>query len=91
MNKIEELRNEIDILDDDIVQLLIKRFSLVKEISIEKSKNGIAILDNIRETKIKERIKSKISAEYFIYVDRIYDSIFSESKAYQKISSNIGK
>ncbi|AIS04728.1 Chorismate mutase [Lactococcus lactis] len=36
MNKLEELRNNIDQVDQEIVQLLEKRMTIVQEISQEK-------------------------------------------------------
>ncbi|MFK5290660.1 chorismate mutase, partial [Lactococcus lactis] len=49
MNKLEELRNNIDQVDQEIVQLLEKRMTIVQEISQEKQAQKITILDNSRE------------------------------------------
>lgn len=45
----EELRNNIDQVDQEIVQLLEKRMTIVQEISQEKQAQKITILDNSRE------------------------------------------
>lgn len=44
MNKLEELRNNIDQVDQEIVRLLEKRMTIVQEISQEKQKQEITIL-----------------------------------------------
>lgn len=49
MNKLEELRNNIDQVDQEIVRLLEKRMIIVQEISQEKQKQEITILDASRE------------------------------------------
>ena len=49
MNKLEELRNNIDQVDQEIVRLLEKRMTIVQEISQEKQKQEITILDASRE------------------------------------------
>ncbi len=41
MNKLEELRNNIDQVDQEIVQLLEKRMTIVQEISQEKQAQKI--------------------------------------------------
>lgn len=50
MNKLEELRNNIDQVDQEIVRLLEKRMTIVQEISQEKQKQEITILDASRES-----------------------------------------
>ncbi len=56
---LEEIRNQIDKIDDEILSLLAKRESLSKEVGrIKKAKNK-QILDKERETQLIESIKKK--------------------------------
>ncbi len=50
--QLDKLRGDIDILDGQIVDLLAKRFSLVKKIKQQKNKLGIAIDDTRREREV---------------------------------------
>lgn len=57
--KIEELRKEIDKVDEKIVNLLVRRDALVKEIAQIKKKDGITVKDQDRENEIIVRMKKK--------------------------------
>jgi monofunctional chorismate mutase len=54
--KIEDLRNEIDIVDSEIIALLKKRTDIVKQIGQLKAKTGLPILDADRESKVLEKL-----------------------------------
>jgi chorismate mutase len=62
-HSLDELRAEIDTLDENILQLLSRRFSVVTEIGIVKHEQKVEILDNNREAKIYKRLK-RLAAEY---------------------------
>ena len=50
--KIDKLREEIDEVDQKLMNLLLKRFSITKKIGQVKTSNSIGIDDNDRENKI---------------------------------------
>lgn len=81
MATINELRKEIDYLDDEIMSLLDKRFSLTKQIGIEKSKTKMNILDTNREQNIIDKI-SKYS--HSPQIEAIYVTMMNESKKSQR-------
>ena len=58
----DELRERIDILDEQLMESLLTRFLIVKEIGEYKKENDIPILDSSRE----QDIYDKIAEEFFL-------------------------
>ena len=56
MDKLKELRREIDQIDEEITRLLDTRFTLTKDIGHHKRMAGIEILDSGRESIVLNRI-----------------------------------
>ena len=80
----KNLRNEIDKLDLEIVQLLEKRFDVVKEIAKFKIKNNIPVYDPERETQVLEKSLNNLeNKEYFDKIEKIFKQIMASSKTYQ--------
>ena len=84
-NKIKELREKINSLDDRIIKLLEERFLVSKEIGKIKFNSERTILDKNREREIINRldINSKIISKESI--DMIYQNIFKISREIQSI------
>lgn len=63
MQKIKDLRLKIDEIDKNLLDLFIERLQVVKEIGEEKQKNGMAVIDDVREQEVLshlvERAKNK--------------------------------
>ena len=59
MNDLKNLRKEIDLIDDELMKLLIKRFHLSIEVKKVKQINNIAVLDNKREQEIIDKVEDK--------------------------------
>ena len=53
-----KLRDDIDLIDNQIIQLLDQRLELVKEIGIYKKERKIEVLDSKRERIIIDKINS---------------------------------
>ena len=49
MIKINQLREEVDVLDSQILYLISKRMKLVKELALQKRKTGFPLVDKKRE------------------------------------------
>ncbi|TCD53900.1 chorismate mutase [Alloscardovia theropitheci] len=54
---IEEQREIIDSIDDDIVRLLARRFKATKRVGQLKAKAGFAALDSARENRQRDRLR----------------------------------
>ena len=79
--KLEELRDKIDNIDEDIIKLLIERFEVVEQIMSLKSE----IEDKNRENEILKKLDDLTNEtnnqEFFT---ELYKFIFEESKNMQK-------
>ena len=84
-NKIEELREKINSLDDRIIKLLEERFSISKEIGKIKFNSESAILDKNREREIINRLDMNTKIISKEPVDMIYQNIFKVSREIQSI------
>ena len=84
-NKIEELREKINSLDDRIIKLLEERFSISKEIGKIKFNSESTILDKRRESEIINRLDMNTKIISKESVDMIYQNIFKVSREIQSI------
>ena len=84
---IKDLRNKLDVLDDQIVELYLKRMEIVAEIAKAKLKDGAPVNDSTREKEILFRITRDMSDEFKLYVKELYSAVFTTSKAYQTVLS----
>lgn len=92
---LQDIRNQIDQVDDQIAELYEKRMNLVGQVIDAKKQSGKAVNDPERETKILLRVSEKVSEDRQVYLKRVFESIFETSKAYQLMnvesSSAIGE
>ena len=83
--RILELRQQIDDLDEEIIQLLKKRMGISKEVGELKEKLDIPVEDKNRENEIIDRLTKQaginLSEEQLI---RIFTAVFKSSKQVQK-------
>lgn len=75
-------RSEIDKIDDQIVNLLNKRFSLVKEIGLIKNQANLLIGDDIREAEIIAKVSRNAKVPSGLIED-LYEVIFKYSRIIQ--------
>ena len=85
-NKLENLRKEIDYIDNEIVELFAKRFDVVKQIGEFKKENNIPVVDNNRFAKVLEKVgniatKNGISPNF---IKKIYNTIHEYSCELEK-------
>ena len=85
-NKLENLRTQIDVIDNKLTEILGKRMQIADDIGILKTKNNVAILQNKRWKKVLEKMvlegKEKGLSEEFVL--KIYKAIHQESINHQK-------
>ncbi len=80
---IEDLREQIDVLDDKIVELFLKRLELCKKIGVKKSELGVPVVSEEREAFVLKRLTDRLSGENKQYVEELYKQIFALSKDLQ--------
>ena len=85
MEKIEELRKNIDVIDRKMAELFEERMNMSYEIGMYKKQNGIPILDREREKKIlKNNIKYINKPEFRGYYEEFMNELMHVSKVYQQ-------
>lgn len=82
--KLNNLRKEIDLVDQQIAKLLNKRFLLVDEIKTIKSENSLNIENIQREHDVINQNIIYIDNVFHNQYKAIYEVIFKTSKAYQQ-------
>ena len=83
---IKNFRNRIDDIDNKIMELLVKRFSIVSKIGEIKNINKLKITNQNREEEIIDRLsKEYIGALNKNQIASIFNPIYSISKQIQKI------
>lgn len=80
---IEELRKQIDALDNELIAILDARFDLTKAIGEEKKKIQKQVLDSSREQAILDKVASIASEEHTPYIQEIYKKIMEQSRLEQ--------
>ncbi len=88
MRKLEEVRKDIDAIDDQMSELFFKRMNLSKEVAEIKAINDIPVTDNGREREIVYRLSKKLPEEYSLYLKEFYETVFFTGKAYQSAVMN---
>ena len=85
--KINSLRKNIDELDDQMIDLVVQRLAIAKEIGDIKETNGIEVIDPNRESQIINRITEKLAGTLEKKdITAIFEPIYSISKRLQKKS-----
>jgi len=80
---IDELRKEIDVIDEEIVELFNRRMGVSAEIARFKKDSGKAVYDPARERELLTKIAEYAGTETEQYAIRLYSLIMEMSKAYQ--------
>lgn len=82
---LEEIRQEIDRVDDALVALLEKRMNLVGQVVDFKKLTGKAVLDNKREEVIVSRVADKVeNKDYQAAIVATFSDILKHSRTFQK-------
>lgn len=85
-----EIRRQIDVIDDEILTLILKRLEYSGIIAKIKLDNGLPIYDESREQAILSRVKLA-SGKSYKYVLPIFREILSSSKLIQQEVRNSAK
>lgn len=83
--KLNELRDQLDHIDDQIAALILKRLEQSSIIGKIKKEMSVNTYTPLREREILERIISSVNSdELKIHVKRIFERIIDESRAIQR-------
>lgn len=81
--ELSSLRDEVDIVDVKLLELLLKRFELVDKIGHVKKENKIPVFVPGREDEILENLTRKIDSKYSTYIKDTFAHLLDVSKQYQ--------
>ncbi|MCL2085126.1 MAG: chorismate mutase [Oscillospiraceae bacterium] len=81
---IEELRREINGVDDQLLKLFARRMEIVSEIGRYKKERSLPVLDREREQKTLHRLREQAPPEFAGYVEALFTSLFEISRDYQE-------
>lgn len=80
---INKLRQEIDSIDNQLVNLFTKRMEVASQIGAYKQENNLPVLDKARERELLGKVAKLSGEEFSNYTTRLYSQILELSKAYQ--------
>lgn len=75
-DKLKELRNEADILDEKIVDLFKERMDLVTRMAKYRAENRLPFARDQREREILKKVSDRAGEEYEGYARLVYNTIF---------------
>ncbi|MBO7149789.1 MAG: prephenate dehydratase [Clostridia bacterium] len=84
--KLEDVRKQIDLVDDEIATLFNKRMNLVDEVVKAKKTEGKALNDKQREKDIILRVCDKVDEDKVLYLKTVFETLFEVSKSYQSLN-----
>ncbi len=85
--ELNEIRNRLDVIDDQIASLYGQRMKLVEQVCEAKKQSGKAVNDPEREKKILLRVADMVEEDKQVYLKRVFETIFETSKALQTINA----
>ena len=80
---LDKLRNEIDRIDDELINLFKQRMDVVAQVSDYKKDNNLPTLDRSREEAKMLTLAKKLPAGLSAYIYPLYDTLFEISRNYQ--------
>lgn len=81
--EIENLRQEIDHIDDELVSLFVKRMEIARQVAEYKKEKNLPIYAPAREREKLLDVAEKAGPEMKDYIHVLYSAIFEISKSYQ--------
>lgn len=85
MNKLEDMRKEIDKIDVEIIDSFQKRMELSAQIARYKKENALPILDEKREKEKLDTIAKNVDANMSAFTSKLYLTLADLSRDYQNI------
>ena len=87
---LNEIRDKIDKVDDQIIELFAQRMELSNEVAQYKRAKGIPVIDMTRERDKRNKIFEKSPKEVRDYLPQLYSVVFELSRSYQNRLNGVG-
>lgn len=81
--ELQDLRAEIDKIDDDLVRLFVRRMEICGRIAAYKKQNNLPVLMPAREQEKLLEVAQKAGPEFSEYAKNLYSCLFELSRDYQ--------
>jgi len=81
---LQELRDEIDNIDESLIELFFRRMDLSKKVAEYKKQHDLPVYDPVREEEILDKLSAKAGKEQEEAVKELYALIFKLSRAVQE-------
>lgn len=88
---LKELRNQIDVIDEQLLEIFQKRMDLCLQVAEYKKKNNINVLQKGREQEVLDCIRAKSRQEFQESAVVLFSNIMDISKSYQQCELNKNK
>ena len=86
---LNELREEIDSIDDQLVKLFCQRMDVAARVADYKRENNLPIFHPGRERAILQKVADRAGPEMSNYTRVLYSMLFELSRSYQSKRNNI--
>ena len=86
---IEDLRKQIDSIDDELVHLFVKRMELSKHVANYKKEHNLPIYVPSRECEVLQKVAKKSGPDLEKYTRELYSKIFELSRNYQQQNTEV--
>ncbi|HEM3726328.1 TPA: chorismate mutase [Streptococcus suis] len=81
---LEHIREQINTIDSQLVELLEKRMELVDQVTAYKRATGKPVLDTSRENAVLERVGNLVQKDdYRSAIQATFSDMMAQSRAYQ--------
>ena len=84
---LEQMREEINQIDQELVDLFRRRMELSKSIGAYKQANQLPVQDPARERELLGRVAEQAGEELSEYAQSVYQTILAVSRSYQNAES----
>ena len=89
MEELKDLREKIDAIDRQMVDLLKQRMEVSKEVAAYKRSNGLPTLDAGRERALLGKVGEQAGEELADYTQSVYRTILAAGRSYQNACSGV--
>ena len=81
--ELKDIRNTIDQIDDQMLELFVRRMEVARDVAAYKKEHGLPILDSGREREVLNRVTEKAGEGLERYAKLLYQTMFDLSRGYQ--------
>lgn len=89
MEELKDLREKIDAIDQQMVDLFKQRMEVSKEVAAYKRANGLPTLDAGRERALLGKVGEQAGEELADYTQSVYRTILAAGRSYQNACSGV--